>query len=80
VILDTKGNYAQTCATGYFCGTSTVTVSATVYTNSVGAQTTNNNIDHVVVQISWPEQIFTAQQTMTETYATDIILNDDMLN
>ena len=47
-----------------------------VYPNNPGV----NNVDHVVVTISWPEQILKNKVIMNDTYAADIILNDPMLN
>lgn len=82
VVLDTKGNYANTnCSTNpnLFCGTAVVTVTPTVYTNSFGVSTTSTMADHFTVQISWVEQILQLQVPMTETYAEDIA-NDPMLN
>jgi type II secretory pathway pseudopilin PulG len=82
VDLDTKGNYTNTnCSTNpnLFCGTATMTMTPTVYTNSSGVKTTSTTVDHFVVAISWVEQIVNLKVTMTETYAEDIV-NDPMLN
>lgn len=78
VTLDTKGNYNN--STNYFYGTSVITVTPAVYTNSTGQTSTNANVAHVVVQINWPEQVLMSKINMTETYAADIIINDTMLN
>ena len=82
VILDTKGNYANTnCSSNpnIFCGTANITVTPAVYTNSVGAKTTSTSIDHFTIKISWTEQILNMKVPVTEFYAEDII-NDPMLN
>jgi prepilin-type N-terminal cleavage/methylation domain-containing protein len=78
VILDTKGNYDSN--KNYFYGTSVITVTPAVYTSSSGVKTTSPNVDHVVVQISWKEQIANKKVTMTDSYAADIIFNDTMLS
>src|SRR5271154_4768684 len=48
VILDTKGNYANaTCQnTNIFCGTTVITVTPAVYTNSSGVKVTSATVDH----------------------------------
>lgn len=82
VVLDTKGNYVNTnCATNsnLFCGTTTITVTPTVYTNSVGTKTTSTMVDHYSVAITWNEQIAKLKVPITETYAEDVA-NDPMLN
>jgi len=82
VVLDTKGNYSNTnCSTNpnLFCGIAVITLTPAVYTNSAGVSVPSSTVDHVVVQISWPEQISAFKMTMTETYAEDIA-NDPMLN
>jgi prepilin-type N-terminal cleavage/methylation domain-containing protein len=82
VVLDTKGNYANTnCSTNpaLFCGTATITVTPAVYTNSSKVSVTSTTVDHLVVSISWFEQIVKLKVPMTETYAEDIA-NDAMLN
>jgi prepilin-type N-terminal cleavage/methylation domain-containing protein len=77
-----------------FCGTATITVSGETYTNSGGQQTTYtatyqppvgvaytyNTIAHLGVNISWNEQILSLKTPMSIYYATDIIVNDSMLN
>ncbi len=81
VVLDTKGNYNNTNCnnTNIFCGTTVITVTPTVYTNSLGVQQTSSSVDHFVVQIFWSERILKLLVPMTETYAEDIA-NDPMLN
>jgi prepilin-type N-terminal cleavage/methylation domain-containing protein len=82
VILDTKGNYNNlncNTNTSIFCGTSIITVTPAVYTNSAGVKNTSLTVDHIVVQIFWFEQIVKLKVSMSETYATDIA-NDLMLN
>ncbi len=82
VILDTKGNYNNlNCNTNstIFCGTSVITVTPAVYTNSAGTKVTSTSVDHFVVQIFWFEQILKSKVSMTETYAEDIA-NDPILN
>ena len=82
VVLDTKGNYSNVnCATNanLFCGTAVITITPAVYTNNAGFTTTNNIVDHVLVKISWNEQIMALKVPMTESYAEDIA-NDPMLN
>jgi len=74
VILDTRGQYNNYA--DYFYGTATVTVTPVAYSDNFHP----TGMDHVVVQISWPEQILNAQVTMTETYAADIITNNPILN
>ncbi|MBF0570985.1 MAG: type II secretion system protein [Candidatus Omnitrophica bacterium] len=78
-----------------FCGNATVTVAPVVYTNNTGIKTASPTavfapsigapysyyiIAHLTVQIKWTEQIVNLQVPMTENYATDIIVNDSMLN
>jgi Tfp pilus assembly protein PilV len=73
--LDTKGNYIS--SSNYFYATVVITVTPVVYPNSTIPST---NVDHVVVTITWPENIFSQLHvTMTEIYAEDIA-NDPMLN
>jgi prepilin-type N-terminal cleavage/methylation domain-containing protein len=81
VVLDTKGNYNNTNCNNanIFCGTTVITVTPTVYTNSAGTKLTSATTDHYVIQIYWSEKIFKLLVPMTETYAEDII-NDPMLN
>ena len=79
VILDTKCNYNNSA--NYFYGTAVTTVTPAVYTSTSGAtEPSNASIDHVVVKITWTEKVFNLKVPMTETYATDIIMNDPMLN
>ena len=75
--LDTKGVYNNT--SGYYYATVTITVTPAVYTSASGVQTINATIDHVVLQISWLEQITKSPVTITEDYTGDIA-NDKMLN
>ena len=82
VVLDTKGNYTDSnCATNLslFCGNVIITMTPAVYTNGAGVQTTNTAINHVVVTITWTEQIVKFQVPVSEIYAEDIA-NDPMLN
>ena len=82
VLLDTKGNYANTnCGANpnLFCGTAVITVTPTVYTSTTGVTTTSTLVDHFVVTINWNEQILNSKVSMTENYAEDIA-NDPMLN
>jgi len=97
VVLDTKGNYANVnCATNpnLFCGTATITITPTVYTNSGGLQTKYTatyqlavgaaysyySTAHMAVKISWNEQVVGLKAPMNEYYAADIIISDTMLN
>jgi len=82
--------------TSIACGTATVTIASKVYINSAGqknypptatysppspaASYTYYTIAHVTVQISWWEQVINIKVPMNEYYATDIIVNDTMLN
>ena len=81
VILDTKGIYPSISCPNYNlpCGTAVITITPTVYTNSIGAKTTSTTTDHFMITISWSENILNFKVPMTETYAEDII-NDPMLN
>ena len=79
VDLDTKGDFNQLNPSSHFMANVTVTVTPAVYTNSLGVKTTNNAVDHVVVNVQWTENILKAKITMNENYATDII-GDPMLN
>ena len=78
-----------------FCGNAVISVTPEVYVNSAGAKIypqaatytpasgapyTYYSIAHVVVQISWNEQIIHISVPMTETYAADVIVDDPMLN
>jgi len=94
VALDTKGNYSNVnCSTNptLFCGTATVSVAAEHYSGSnsnytaiyqpgVGAAITYYTIAHVGVTINWTEEVLELKIPMSEYYATDIIVNDAMLN
>ena len=81
VILDTKGNYNNTNCNNAntFCGTTVITVTPAVYTNSIGAKTTSTTVDHFEIKIYWNERILNLLVPITETYAEDIA-NDPMLN
>jgi prepilin-type N-terminal cleavage/methylation domain-containing protein len=81
VILDTKGNYASVNCNNntVFCGTSLITITPSVYTNSAGQTQTSTTTDHFLVKISWVEQILNLQIPMSENFAEDIV-NDPMLN
>ena len=81
VLLDTKGNYNNTNCNNanVYCGTTTITITPTVYTTQAGATSTSTTVDHVKVQIFWTEQILNLKVPMTETYAEDIA-NDTMIN
>jgi len=81
VTIDTKGIYpANSCANSNLpCGSTSITVTPTVYTSTTGVKTTSTTVDHFVVKISWNEQITKSRVPMTETYAEDMA-NDSMLN
>jgi prepilin-type N-terminal cleavage/methylation domain-containing protein len=81
VVLDTKGNYNNSnCSnSNIFCGTTVITVTPSVYTNSSGVKVSSTVVNHFVVNIYWSERIFAAFVPITETYTADIA-NDPMLN
>ena len=76
VILDTHGQYGNYA--DFFYATATITVTPAVYSDAPGSP--NVNVAHMVIKMTWPEQILGAQINVTETYAADIITNDNVLN
>ena len=77
-----------------FCGTATITITPETFTNAAGQQTKYTatytpgigapynyyTIAHVNIQISWTEQVLSIRIPMNEYYASDLIVNDPMLN